>query len=106
MSFPLISRIKTIIGVAIRNLRKPKPIGSISSVAVLTTIKELAHTKDIRASRKEMIILSFMKEGNVALFINKFHVYPFDSVFRQKLSEQYLWATNVKTLGNSCTTMP
>ncbi len=42
------------IGVATRNLRKPRSIGDISLTVIFTAMKDPAHIRLIRTSKKEI----------------------------------------------------
>jgi hypothetical protein len=54
VSFLLKSKIRTIKGVATRNLRNPKSTGDISLTVILTATNEPAQTKLTKASSKDM----------------------------------------------------
>jgi len=57
MSFFRKKRIKTMKGVATRNLRKPRSIGDISSTVTFTAMKDPAHVRLIKTSNREMSVL-------------------------------------------------
>ena len=98
-------RIKNSIGVATTNLKKPKSIGSISSVALFTTINELAQIKDIRINNEYVKVLFCTKEVYIELFIN---TYNQKFIFKNMVNFdcKLIMIIIVKNEGNGCTTSP